>query len=289
MQLVGAIAELRRQVAQWRREGERIALVPTMGNLHAGHLQLVAEARARAERVLASIFVNPLQFSDAGGGDFDRYPRTLAEDRDRLREAGVDLLFTPPVETIYPDGLERTTRVEVPGLSEILCGEYRPGHFVGVATIVAKLFNLAQPDIALFGEKDYQQLLVIRRLARDLCFPVEVVGVPTVREPSGLALSSRNQYLDAEQRARAAGLYRALCRARERLQAGEADLSAIEMEADETLRAAGFRPEYFSVRRAGDLLPPQADDHELVILAAAWLGEARLIDNLRLTTRPGTP
>lgn len=288
MQLVGAIAELRRQVAQWRREGERIALVPTMGNLHAGHLQLVAEARARAERVLASIFVNPLQFSDAGGGDFDRYPRTLAEDRDRLREAGVDLLFTPPVETIYPDGLERTTRVEVPGLSEILCGEYRPGHFVGVATIVAKLFNLAQPDIALFGEKDYQQLLVIRRLARDLCFPVEVVGVPTVREPSGLALSSRNQYLDAEQRARAAGLYRALCRARERLQAGEADLSAIEMEADETLRAAGFRPEYFSVRRAGDLLPPRADDRELVILAAAWLGEARLIDNLRLTTRPGT-
>ncbi len=282
MHEVQRIAELRRQVAQWRGQGERIALVPTMGNLHAGHLRLLEAARRVAPRVVVSIFVNPLQFSDTGGGDFARYPRTLAADAERLREAGADLLFAPPVAEVYPDGLQAATRVTVPGLSDILCGVYRPGHFEGVATVVSKLFNMVQPDLALFGEKDYQQLLVIRRLVRDLCFPIEILGVPTVREPSGLAMSSRNHYLDETQKAHAARLYQTLCQARERLQSGAAEIDEIEAEGMQALRAAGFRAEYFSVRRAADLAPPTAGERDLVILAAAWLGEARLIDNLRL-------
>ncbi len=232
--------------------------------------------------MVVSVFVNPMQFSDTAGGDFERYPRSAEADREKLAASGTDLVFFPSQDEMYPAGFENVTRVEVPGISGILCGAFRPGHFVGVATVVAKLFNMAQPEVAVFGEKDYQQLLVIRRLSEELCFPIEIVGVPTVREADGLAMSSRNQYLDTEQRQRAAALYQALRAAKERLASGETDMAVIEAAAAASLEAAGFRVEYFTVRRAHDLQPATADDAELVILAAAWLGEARLIDNLRL-------
>ncbi len=289
MQRITTIADLRRQVSRWRQAGERIALVPTMGNLHAGHLQLVETARRQANRVVVSIFVNPMQFSDASGGDFEHYPRTFEADREKLVESGVDLLFFPAQEEMYPAGFKDVTQVEVPGISDILCGEFRPRHFVGVATVVAKFFNMVQPDVAVFGEKDYQQLLVIRRLTGELCFPVEIIGVATVREADGLAMSSRNQYLGAEGRRRAAALYRALQAASERLASGETNIAAIESAAVACLKDAGFRPEYFTVRRAHDLQPAAMDDVELVILAAAWLGEARLIDNLQLRRHCSAP
>jgi pantoate--beta-alanine ligase len=284
MQTLTTVAELRQCVAQWRAAGERIALVPTMGNLHDGHLQLVKQAQQRADRVVVSIFVNPMQFSDASGsgGDFERYPRTLAADQQKL--AAVDVVFAPTVAEVYPVGLEQETRVEVPGLSDILCGAHRPGHFVGVATVVTKLFNMVQPDLALFGEKDFQQLLVIRRLVTDLCFPIEIIGVPTIREVDGLAMSSRNQYLSAEERKQAATLYQTLQWVREQLQAdGDENIAAIQQQGCDRLTAGGFRPEYLEVRRARDLQPVTAADKQRVILAAAWLGPARLIDNLPFT------
>jgi pantoate--beta-alanine ligase len=282
MKIIDTIAALRATVAQWRAAGERVALVPTMGNLHAGHLQLVGKARSVADRVVVSIFVNPMQFGDTSGGDYDRYPRTFNEDCNKLSECDYcpDVVFSPSVEEVYPNGFEQETRVEVPVISDMLCGEFRPGHFVGVATIVAKLFNMAQPDVAIFGEKDFQQLLVIRRFVADLCFPVEIIGVPTIREKSGLAMSSRNQYLSTEEREHAAVLYQSLQQAQQQITAGEKDFAVIEAQAGATLREAGFRPEYFSVRRMQDLHPATENDQQLVILVAAWLGEARLIDNL---------
>lgn len=280
MQTVSTIKEVRGVIAGWRDGGERVAFVPTMGNLHEGHLALVRRAAQLAGRVVVSIFVNPLQFGPSE--DFNAYPRTPEEDGRKLRDAGLDLLFMPPEGEIYPRG-QPLTRVEVQGLSSILCGAFRPGHFAGVATVVAKLLNIVQPDLALFGEKDYQQLVVIRRMVADLCMPVEIVGVATVREPDGLALSSRNQYLTPEERRRAPVVYRSLCMAGEALRRGGRDCASIETEGTQMLSAAGLRPEYFSVRRAADLEPPGAGDRELVILAAAWLGRARLIDNLPLS------
>jgi pantoate--beta-alanine ligase len=250
-----------------------------MGNLHAGHLALIGAARAQATRVVASIFVNPLQFGPTE--DLDAYPRTFEQDRIGLESARCHLLFAPRVETLYPRGLGAQTRVEVPGLSEILCGASRPGHFRGVATVVCKLFNMVQPDLALFGEKDFQQLLVVRRMVEDLAMPIEVQGVETVREPDGLAMSSRNGYLSPEERERAPALYRALARARDALIDG-ATPEVVEQEAEDALRAAGLAPDYVQVRRADDLEPPGDQDLDLVILAAAQLGRARLIDNLRL-------
>lgn len=270
--------ELRASVGTWRKGGERIAFVPTMGNLHAGHLKLMAEARRRADRLVVSIFVNPMQFGE--GEDFDAYPRTLEEDRSKLIAAGVDLLFTPPVSVIYPSGSQRQTRVEVPGLSDILCGASRPKHFVGVATIVCKLFNMVQPDLAVFGEKDYQQLMVIRRMVADLAIPVEIVGSSTVREDDGLAMSSRNGYLTAEQRSRAPLLYRTLQGTAEAIRAGQRDYVSLEAAAVKSLGEAGFRPDYYAIRRAEDLEPPGEPEESLVILAAAHLGTTRLIDNL---------
>lgn len=279
MERSARLIELRERVADWRRAGGTIAFVPTMGNLHRGHLALVAEARRRASRVVVSIFVNPLQFGPKE--DLAAYPRTPAQDESLLAAAGCDLLFSPDLGTMYPRGQEAQTRVEVPGLSDVLCGASRPGHFTGVATVVCKLFHMVQPDLALFGEKDYQQLLVIRRLVEDLAMPIEVLGMPTVREPDGLALSSRNGYLSAEERARAPALYRALGAAAEALRLGR-PIAEVEREASETLMAAGLRPDYVSVRRSADLTKPGDGDRELVILAAAYLGRARLIDNLRL-------
>ncbi|MEJ2692039.1 MAG: pantoate--beta-alanine ligase [Candidatus Thiodiazotropha sp.] len=269
---------LRASVAAWREGGERIAFVPTMGNLHAGHLKLMAEARRRADRLVVSIFVNPLQFGE--GEDFDAYPRTLEEDSSKLIAAGVDLLFTPSVCAIYPSGPQGQTRVEVPGLSDILCGASRPNHFVGVATIVCKLFNMIQPDLAVFGEKDYQQLMVIRRMVADLAIPIEIVGIPTVREGDGLAMSSRNGYLSAEQRGRASLLYRTLQGTAESIRAGRRDYASLEAAAVTSLGEAGFRPDYYAIRRAEDLAPPGEPEESLMILAAAYLGTTRLIDNL---------
>lgn len=281
MQVVETTTELRTRVADWRRSGDRIAFVPTMGNLHSGHLQLVRRAQLQAERCIASIFVNPLQFGQ--GEDFDGYPRTLDEDAKQLREIGVDLLFCPAVAAIYPSDMAVHTRVEVPGLSTILCGGSRPGHFAGVATVVCKLFNMVQPDIAAFGEKDFQQLIVIRRMVDDLGIPVEIMGVETQREGDGLAFSSRNAYLDADERRRAPALYRTLRVAAQRIRSGETDFDSIEKDALDELRKAGFEPEYCSVRSSVDLSTTRPGSKDLVILAAGRLGRARLIDNLRVT------
>jgi pantoate--beta-alanine ligase len=278
LKTIRELAELRQHVAQWRRQGERIALVPTMGNLHAGHLALVQQARQLAPRVIASLFVNPTQFGP--NEDFSAYPRTLAEDQAKLTAAGCDLLFAPPLATVYPQGAELTTRVEVPGLSDRLCGAFRPGHFAGVAQVVCKLFNMVQPDIAVFGEKDRQQLLVIQRMVADLNQPIEVVGSPTVREADGLAMSSRNAYLDAAQRRVAPQLYQALCAVKDKLMAGEQGYSAIEQAAVHQLSDVGFRPDYVRIVRAQDYADPSPADTRLVIAVAAWLGRARLIDNV---------
>jgi pantoate--beta-alanine ligase len=287
MERTDQLPDLRARLDAWRHQGETIACVPTMGNLHAGHLALVAEARRRARRVVVSIFVNPLQFGPRE--DLAAYPRTLAQDEALLARAGCDLLFTPTPETMYPRGQAVQTRVLVPGISDILCGASRPGHFAGVATVVCKLLNMMQPHLALFGEKDYQQLLVIRRLVEDLAMPVEIVGVPTVREPDGLAMSSRNGYLSAEERGRAPALYRTLLWAADALRAGR-PIPDVELRACRALEEAGLRPDYFSVRRCEDLAEPGEGDQDLVILAAAFLGRARLIDNLALRrTSDGAP
>ena len=277
MELVEQIPTLRARVGTWRRADQRVAFVPTMGNLHAGHLALVREALRLADRVVVSIFVNPLQFGPTE--DFGAYPRTLEQDCALLEAAGTHLLFAPPVAAVYPRGQAGQTRVEVPGISDILCGASRPGHFVGVATVVCKLFNMVQHDLAIFGEKDFQQLLVIRLMTQDLSLPVTIQGLATVREPDGLAMSSRNGYLTREERARAPALYPILLRAGERLRAGVA-IAEVERLAAEEIAAADFGPDYCSVRRAGDLAPAGSEDRELVVLAAARLGRARLIDNL---------
>lgn len=277
MQTVHTIIELRRRVASWRRDGERVALVPTMGNLHRGHIALVERAKTLADRTVASIFVNPMQFGP--NEDFNTYPRSLDADSRQLEAAGLDLLFAPNGAEVYPHGLEGMTRVEVPDLSRLLCGAFRPGFFRGVATIVLKLFNMAQPDVAVFGEKDWQQLIVIRRMVADLDIPLEIVGAPTQREADGLAMSSRNNYLTAGERKIAPLLHRTLGEAAARLLTGESDYRTIESTALTALEKAGFRPDYFQIRRADDLLEPKAGDTRLVILTAAWLGRARLIDN----------
>ncbi len=283
METLHDIPALRATLADWRRARLRIGLVPTMGHLHAGHLALVQGAREGADRVVATVFVNPLQFGPAE--DLDSYPRTLAADTQRLAAVGCDLLFAPSEATMYPQGRDDHTVVEVPGLSATLCGSSRPGHFRGVTTVVAKLINLVQPDLAVFGQKDYQQLLLIRRMAADLNMAVNIVGLPTVREPDGLAMSSRNAYLTAAERSRAPALFRALQDLAVAVVAGTSPVQA-EHDAAQALRVAGLAPDYVSVRRRVDLAPPAPEDTELVVLAAAYLGRARLIDNLELS-RPG--
>jgi pantoate--beta-alanine ligase len=266
--------------AAWRRAGDTIALVPTMGNLHAGHIELVRHAVSAAARTVVSIFVNPMQFVQ--GEDLDRYPRTPERDQRMLAEAGVDVAFLPPVAQMYPNGYADTTRVHVPVLESIYCGEFRPGHFTGVATVVAKLLNIVRPDCAVFGDKDYQQLLLIRRMVADLRFPVEIIGVPTVRDADGLALSSRNNYLNVDERMRAPRLYEVLNELAKQLEAGRADYSALESEAAVALTAAGFNPQYVAICRADDLKQAAKDDRDLVILAAVWLGKTRLIDHIEV-------
>ncbi len=284
METVTTISAVRERVRAWHRSGARIAFVPTMGNLHAGHVSLIEAARRHGERFVASIFVNPMQFGP--NEDFAHYPRTPREDERMLAAAGCDLMFMPEVTEIYPHGSERAARVEVPGLSRILEGEFRPGHFEGVSTVVAKLFHIVEPDVAVFGEKDFQQLVVIRRMVADLCLPVEIVSAPTVRDADGLAMSSRNQYLTAAERRIAPRIYATLQAAAQRLQGGDAEFTSIERGGFKSLEDTGFRPDYFAVRRAADLAPPAAEARALVVLTAARLSRARLIDNVQLT-RPG--
>ncbi|RNM02472.1 pantoate--beta-alanine ligase [Dickeya undicola] len=268
---------LRRELRRWRQEGKRIALVPTMGNLHDGHLTLVDEARARADIVVVSIFVNPLQFERAD--DLARYPRTLQEDCEKLTRRGVDLVFAPAPDTLYPNGLQQQTFVEVPGLSQMLEGASRPGHFRGVSTVVSKLFNLVQPDVACFGEKDYQQLALIRQMVADMDYDISVVGVPIVRAKDGLALSSRNGYLTAEERQQAPQLCRIMNEVVEQLSNGDRQIDDMLANASEALREAGFTPDELFIRDAATLQPLTIESTHVVVLMAAWLGKARLIDN----------
>ncbi|EIY0409217.1 pantoate--beta-alanine ligase [Escherichia coli] len=277
MLIIETLPLLRQQIRRLRMEGKRVALVPTMGNLHDGHMKLVDEAKARADVVVVSIFVNPMQFDRPE--DLARYPRTLQEDCEKLNKRKVDLVFAPSVKEIYPNGTETHTYVDVPGLSTMLEGASRPGHFRGVSTIVSKLFNLVQPDIACFGEKDFQQLALIRKMVADMGFDIEIVGVPIMRAKDGLALSSRNGYLTAEQRKIAPGLYKVLSSIADKLQAGERDLDEIITIAGQELNEKGFRADDIQIRDADTLLEVSETSKRAVIMVAAWLGDARLIDN----------
>ena len=280
MNTVKTVRELRAAVARARSEGKRIALVPTMGNLHSGHIALITKAVQRADFVIASIFVNPLQFGP--NEDLASYPRTLAADQEQLLQAGCHLLFTPTVEEMYPHGMTDQTIVRVPVVSEGLCGGSRPGHFDGVSTVVSKLFNMVQPDIAIFGQKDFQQLAVVNALVRDLNMPIQIIGEPTVRAADGLALSSRNGYLTDEQRAAAPALYRVIKQIGTALQNGQQNYQQLVSDGIKALEAAGFRPDYLEIRNAVSLRPATPDDHDLVVLGAAFMGKTRLIDNLHL-------
>ncbi len=277
MLIIETLPLLRQQIRRLRMEGKRVALVPTMGNLHDGHMKLVDEAKARADVVVVSIFVNPMQFDRPE--DLARYPRTLQEDCEKLNKRKVDLVFAPSVKEIYPNGTETHTYVDVPGLSTMLEGASRPGHFRGVSTIVSKLFNLVQPDIACFGEKDFQQLALIRKMVADMGFDIEIIGVPIMRAKDGLALGSRNGYLTAEQRKIAPGLYKVLSSIADKLQAGERDLDEIIAIAGQELNEKGFRADDIQIRDADTLLEVSENSKRAVILVAAWLGDARLIDN----------
>jgi pantoate--beta-alanine ligase len=273
---IARIIPLRKQLTAWRQSGQEIALVPTMGNLHDGHMSLVEEAKKIADRIVVTIFVNPIQF--VAGEDFASYPRTIDEDRAKLKATGTDILFHPAEEEIYPENPEQQTRVTVPLLDSVFCGKSRPGHFSGVATVVAKLFNIIQPDVAVFGEKDYQQLLVIKKLVMDLCMPVRITGSPTVRDCDGLAMSSRNVYLNDEERMIAPMLFKVLSRMKDEIINGNNAYVEIERRAQDELNQAGFATEYIAIRAAENLA--EAGTGDLVILAAVCLGKARLIDNV---------
>ncbi len=278
MKVITTKREMDAAIAEWRHESEHIALVATMGNLHDGHISLVELAREHAERVVVTVFVNPTQFGE--GEDFNEYPRTLERDKRKLKKSGADLLFSPNEETVYPFGIENATTVRVPGLSDNFCGEFRPGHFTGVTSVVARLFALVQPDVAVFGQKDFQQQLLIRYMTDDLHLPIRIITAPTVREDDGLAMSSRNAYLSDAERAIAPQLYRSLREIGNALQSGQRNYNAMESSAVDRLKTAGFDPEYVAVRRAENLEIPDRDCDEIVVLAAARLGGARLIDNI---------
>jgi len=265
MQIIKNVCDLRELIKAWRTAGETIAFVPTMGNLHAGHLQLVTRTKAVANRVVVSIFVNPTQFGV--GEDFETYPRTEKEDQEKLIAEGVDVLFLPAVDDIYMS--DARTTVTVAEVSEWYCGASRPGHFAGVATVVCKLFNIVQPDIALFGLKDFQQFTIIKIMVRDLNIPVEIIGVDTVREPSGLAMSSRNGYLTAHEKQVASELYRVLCVTRDAILEGACNYTEVENQAFAALQEVGFKPDYISVCRSRDLTKAAPEDSDLVLLAAA--------------------
>ena len=269
---------LRSTIRDWHQQGQSVALVSTMGNLHEGHLQLVKQAQQLADKVVVSIFVNPTQF--VAGEDFETYPRTIEDDMTHLEAINTDLTFFPDVDEVYSDGLESEIQLVAPELGDIFCGAFRPGHFNGVATVVKKLLKMVQPDIAIFGNKDYQQLLVIKKLVADQNLPVEIIGAEIVRETSGLALSSRNRYLSQQEKEIAAELYQTLSGIAEAVKAGNTDYQYLEAEAIEYLDNKGFKTEYLSIKNAENLTEPAAG--ELVVLAAVWLGKARLIDNIQI-------
>ena len=281
MQIISSKDELHEQLREWRLHDDHIALVPTLGNLHTAHIKLVELAREHAERVIVSVYVNPTQFGE--DEDFEAYPRTLERDTRRLKQVSADVLFIPDDETVYPFGHDCATVISVPGLTENFCGASRPGHFDGVTTVVARLFALVQPDVAVFGQKDYQQQLVIRFMTEDLSWPIRIITAETVRESDGLAMSSRNQYLTDEERAVASLLYEALSDIGSALQNGKRDYEDLENTAIGRLEKAGFGIDYLAVRRAHNLAPPDRDCDELVVIAAVHLGEARLIDNVVVT------
>ncbi|WP_303290348.1 pantoate--beta-alanine ligase [Marinobacter sp. SS5-14b] len=281
MRTVHSLKELRSILRAYRQQGKTIALVPTMGNLHEGHISLVRKATESADIVVTSIFVNPMQFG--AGEDLDTYPRTLAEDQDLLAPAGNTLVFAPSVSEIYPEGLANQTKVVVPEVSDGHCGASRPGHFEGVATVVTMLFNMVQPDIAFFGEKDFQQLAVIRKMTRDLMMPIEIVGAPTVREEDGLAKSSRNGYLSGEERRIAPVVHQVLTSVATQVEKGRSDFLSLEQEAKEALTSAGLRPDYFNIVNSLTLKPAAETDKEFTLLVAAFLGTTRLIDNVSVT------
>jgi pantoate--beta-alanine ligase len=280
MQTVSTIEAVRDAIKNWRSKGLTIAFVPTMGNLHQGHISLITEAKKRADKVVASIFVNPMQFG--ANEDIDNYPRTLADDQQKLIAEGCDLLFTPTPEIIYPKGLENQSYVEVPGVSQGYCGDSRPGHFRGVATVVCKLFNIVQPDIACFGLKDYQQVQVIQTMVDDLSIPVTIIPVATVREPSGLALSSRNGYLTKKEKQIAPALYQTLQWLKQQLLAGNKDFTKLTKQAAKQINQAGMTTDYINICHAQTLAPASTTDQHLVVLAAAHCGKARLIDNIQI-------
>ena len=281
MQSVSEIKSLRSQIKAWRQQGLSIAFVPTMGNLHQGHFSLVEKAKTLADKVVVSIFVNPMQFG--ANEDLDSYPRTLDADKQGLAEIGTALVFTPTVDVMYPNGLAAQSYVDVPDISMGYCGGARPGHFKGVATVVTKLFNMVQPDFACFGEKDFQQLQVIRAMVRDLSMPIEIIGVPTQREVSGLAMSSRNGYLSEQERDTAKVLYQTLLNAGQSLEQGNKAFDTVELEAKQALELAGLKPDYFAIAEKDNLKPATLETKEFVILAAAFLGKVRLIDNLQVS------
>ncbi|MBE0369406.1 pantoate--beta-alanine ligase [Pseudoalteromonas aurantia] len=281
MQSTSEIKSLRSQIKAWRQQGLSIAFVPTMGNLHLGHFSLVEKAKTLADKVVVSIFVNPMQFGE--NEDLDNYPRTLDEDKKGLAELGTDIVFTPSVASIYPNGLSAQSYVDVPGISLGYCGGKRPGHFKGVATVVTKLFNMVQPDFACFGEKDYQQLQVIKTMVRDLSMPIEVVGVATQREFSGLAMSSRNGYLSETEKETAKALYQSLLEISTQLKAGNHNFAQLELDAKVSLEQKGLKADYFAIANKDTLNPATLGDDHLVILAAAFLGSVRLIDNLQVS------
>lgn len=281
MQIVRTVREIREAIARERSQGKRIGFVPTMGNLHEGHLQLVRQARSTCDIVVVSIFVNPLQFGL--NEDWEQYPHTFEADVEKLESVNTHYLFYPTEPEMYPNGMATQTKVEVAVMTNILCGASRPGHFLGVTTVVAKLFNMVLPDEAVFGIKDYQQLAVIRRMAEDLCIPIQITAAPIARADDGLALSSRNGYLTAAERPIAATLYQTLCWARDRIQQGERNYPALETTAKQRLTAAGMRPDYFSVIHPKTLEPATPADASIAILAAVYLGKTRLIDNVTLT------
>lgn len=280
MQIAKRISEIRSIVKSWKKQDERIVFVPTMGNLHAGHLEAVKLAHKHGSKVLVSIFVNPLQFGESE--DYSRYPRTPEKDIEMLIDARTDALFTPITTEIYPAGHQVVTRVEVPGYSDILCGSFRPGHFVGVATVVTKLFNIVSPDSVILGNKDYQQQLVIKRLVTDLNMPIDIIGLTTVRETDGLAMSSRNRYLSPEERKKAPLLFEILGDTLTAIKNGEHNFAMLEQHAIKILSEQHFATDYFAIRNAIDLSEPDCCTKHLVVLVAARLGETRLIDNMEI-------
>lgn len=286
LQVFREISPLRTELDRYRSEGKRIGLVATMGNLHTGHLELIKLAHQHADIVVASIFVNPLQFGL--NEDWDQYPRTFESDVEKLNSEGCHYLFFPTDKEMYPNGMENQTRVFCPTMTDVLCGASRPGHFEGVTTVVTKLFHIVDPDVAIFGEKDWQQLAIIRRMAADLCMRVEIVGAPVARDHDGLALSSRNAFITEEERPKASQLHKSLMWAKDQIEQGNTDFVQIEAQAKQQIIDAGFRPDYFSVCSAQKLEPALDEDRDLAILGALFTSAARLIDNVQVKLRQKT-